>query len=106
MTLRRPASISKPTDVRPVSSTLYFLPVATRMPLKFGAEVTTEVTCARVCLTVTDAQGRVAEGWGETPLSVHWVWPSSLTYEDRHQTLKRFCLRLAEAWASFDTPGH
>jgi L-alanine-DL-glutamate epimerase-like enolase superfamily enzyme len=96
----------KPTDVRPVASTLYFLPVKTRMPLKFGPEVTTEVTCARVCLTVVDARGRTAEGWGETPLSVHWVWPSHLSYEERHDALKRLCLSLAEAWASFEVSGH
>ena len=96
----------KPTDIRPVASTLYFLPVATRMPLKFGLEVTTEVTCARVRLEVADAQGRVAEGWGETPLSVHWVWPSSLSYEHRHDALKRLCVLLAEAWASFEVSGH
>jgi L-alanine-DL-glutamate epimerase-like enolase superfamily enzyme len=96
----------KPTDVRPIAATLYFLPVTTRMPLKFGTEVTTEVTCARVCLTVTDAQGRVADGWGETPLSVHWVWPSTLSYQDRHDALKRFCQGLAESWARFDTFGH
>jgi L-alanine-DL-glutamate epimerase-like enolase superfamily enzyme len=98
--------MARPTDVRPVASTLYFLPVATRMPLKFGSEVTTEVTCARVRLTVSDAQGRTAEGWGETPLSVHWVWPGSLTYEHRHNALKEISLRLAEAWANFDRTGH
>ncbi len=38
----------KPTDVRPVAISLYFLPIKTRVPLKFGPEVTTEVTCARV----------------------------------------------------------
>ena len=96
----------KPTDVRVAVCRLYFLPVTTRMPLKFGPEVTTEVTCARVRLTVTDSNGRVAEGWGETPLSVHWVWPSSLSYEDRHDVLKQFCVRLAEAWAGFTVPGH
>ena len=70
----------KPTDVRPVAVELYFLPIKARMPLKFGPETTTEVTCARVKLTVEDSHGRRAAGWGETPLSVQWVWPSHLSY--------------------------
>ncbi len=96
----------KPTDIRPVSAALYFLPIKTRMPLKFGPEITTEVTCARVRLTVVDHHGRTAEGWGETPLSVQWVWPSTLSYEARHDTLKRLCIRLVDAWAGCDTTGH
>ena len=46
--------MGKATDVRPVSATLYFLPVETRVPLKFGPEALTYVTCARVRLTVSD----------------------------------------------------
>lgn len=38
--------MARPTDVRPVAAALYFLPIKTRMPLKFGPEITTEVTCA------------------------------------------------------------
>jgi L-alanine-DL-glutamate epimerase-like enolase superfamily enzyme len=57
-------------------------------------------------MRVEGADGRSAEGWGETPLSVQWVWPSSLTYEERHTALRDFSLRLAEAWAQFDMPGH
>jgi L-alanine-DL-glutamate epimerase-like enolase superfamily enzyme len=98
--------MTKPTDVRPVAATLYFLPIRTRMPLKFGTEITTEVTCARVRLEVADARGRSAVGWGETPLSVQWVWPSALSYEARHQVLRQFCERLAAAWARFATFGH
>lgn len=94
------------TDVRPIAAELYFLPIKTRMPLKFGPEVTTEVTCARVRLTVQDIRGRVADGWGETPLSVQWVWPSKLSYAARHEILKLFCKRLARAWAEFDRSGH
>ena len=99
-------STAKPTDVRPAAASLYFLPVQTRVPLKFGPETLTHVTCARVCLTVRDSQGRTAEGWGETPLSVQWVWPGSLSYERRHETLKRFCVTLTRAWADFSVSGH
>src|SRR5271157_2393473 len=38
--------MAKLTDVRPIAAAVYFLPIKTRMPLKFGPEVTTEVTCA------------------------------------------------------------
>src|SRR5262249_16653234 len=50
--------------------------------------------------TVEDATGRRAEGWGETPLSVQWVWPSRLAYEERHQALRSLCVRIAEAWSA------
>jgi L-alanine-DL-glutamate epimerase-like enolase superfamily enzyme len=96
----------KSTDVRLIAAELYFLPIKTRVPLKFGPEITTEVTCARVKLTVRDARGRTAEGWGETPLSVQWVWPSALSYDARHEILKLFCERLTRAWAEFDATGH
>src|ERR1700759_4829455 len=96
-----------PTDVRPVAVELYFLPITARMPLKFGPEVTTEVTCARVRMTVEDASGRRAEGWGETPLSVQWVWPSRLGYEERHQALRSLCVQIARAWTAYAGPaGH
>jgi L-alanine-DL-glutamate epimerase-like enolase superfamily enzyme len=76
------------------------------VPLKFGNETLTEVTCARACVKVTNDQGRTAEGWGETPLSVQWVWPSETSYEERHLALKQFCAELAELWASLRQPGH
>ena len=96
----------KQTDVRPVAAALYFLPVTMRMPLKFGPETVTSVTCARVRLTVADWTGRRADGWGETPLSVTWVWPSKLPYDTRHEALKACCVALTKAWASFDFFGH
>ena len=79
-----PPCPSRPT-VRPVAVELYFLPIKTRMPLKFGPEITTEVTCARVRMTVEDCarpdapwagarrrsassgSGRAAELRGATP---------------------------------------
>jgi len=98
--------VSKSTDVRVVATALYFLEIKNRIPLKFGPETTTEVTCARARVRVADRNGRTAEGWGETPLSVQWAWPSSLPYTGRHERLKAFCVRLAEAWAAFPETGH
>jgi L-alanine-DL-glutamate epimerase-like enolase superfamily enzyme len=98
--------MGKATDVHPISAALHFLPVETRVPLKFGPETLTHVTCARVRLTVSDRARRTAEGWGETPLSVQWVWPSELPYQERQEALQRFCIALTEAWARFDVSGH
>lgn len=98
--------MSKSTDVRVVGAALYFLPVRTRVPLKFGQETLDSVTVARARLTVADAAGRRAEGWGETPLSVQWVWPGKLPYESRHAAMKDFCCELARAWSAFSEFGH
>jgi len=99
-------SEEKDTDVRVVGVELYFLPVQTRVPLKFGAETLTSVTCARARVVVEDRLGRTASGWGETPLSVQWVWPSQLDYSVRHQLLQDFCQELASAWSQFGAQGH
>ena len=100
------SSTGKPTDVRVVGASLYFLPVRTRMPLKFGTETLTSATCARVCVRVRDRAGREAEGWGETPLSVQWTWPGTLSVAERHDAMIAFCKRLADAWAHSNIWGH
>lgn len=97
---------TKPSDIRPIGVRLYFLPVQTRVPLKFGSETLTSVTCARVALRVRDRLGNEAEGWGETPLNVQWVWPSSAPYAARHDALLAFSRLLAARWASHDDSGH
>ncbi|MHC4474327.1 MAG: enolase C-terminal domain-like protein [Planctomycetota bacterium] len=94
------------TDVSVVSVELYFIPIETRIPFKFGRETLTAVTCARVCVTVADRQGQQSEGWGETPLSVQWAWPSSLEYSERNETMQLLCQKLAGAWAKFGQYGH
>jgi len=65
------------TDISTRAVDLYFIPVQTRVPLKFGAETLTSVVCARACVTAADRKGQSAQGWGETPLSVQWAWPGS-----------------------------
>ncbi len=94
------------TDIHPVSVDLYFLPVTTRVPLKFGPETLTSVICARACVTVVDGRGNRAQGWGETPLSVQWVWVSSIAYQERCDAMLEMCRRLARSWAYFRTKGH
>ena len=98
--------MSKSTDVRATDVAVHFLPVETRVPLKFGPEVTTHIVCVRVRMRVADAQGKTAEGWGETPLAVVWTWPSSVSYNEREDVMKAFCLRLAAAWKDFPIFGH
>jgi len=98
--------MAKHHDIRVVGARLYFLPVTTRVPLKFGAETLTAVTCARVALTVETRDGARHTGWGETPLNVQWVWPSTAAYGPRHDALQTFCETLAERWAAFDDWGH
>ncbi len=98
--------MSLPTDIRVRETTLYFLPVENRVPLKFGAQTVTRVTCARVRVRVEDARGRGAEGWGETPLAVAWVWPSALAWEERERRMRDFCILLAREISAFDDSGH
>ncbi len=94
------------TDIRPIAAELYFLPVTTRVPLKFGPETLTSVVCARVRVRVADRTGQTAEGWGETPLSVQWVWPSQVPYKERLETLQQFCRELTGLWAAIRIEGH
>ncbi|MDB2673527.1 mandelate racemase/muconate lactonizing enzyme family protein [Akkermansiaceae bacterium] len=72
---------------------LSFVPVVTRVPLKFGDQTLTEVSCARVAVEV-ESDGKTATGWAETPLSVAWVWPSALGYREREDRLQEFCEKL------------
>lgn len=94
------------TDIRIVDAELFFVPVQTRMPLKFGAESLDWVTCGRAKITVEKPDGSRSIGWGETPLSVQWVWPSSLAYDYRLSRLKGFAKKLNSAIATSRLSGH
>ena len=99
-------SMPKLTDVRVIAVRVYFLPVTLRVPLKFGPEITTQVVCLRACVRVEGRDGKTAEGWGETPLSVSWVWPSKLSMIERARRMEAFGLRLAERLVAFGEFGH
>ncbi|MEY5012203.1 MAG: hypothetical protein RLZZ253_3342 [Verrucomicrobiota bacterium] len=85
---------------------VHLLPVRTRVPLKFGTETLTEVECLRVRVGIRGGDGQRAEGWGETPLSVQWVWPGALPYGPRLDRMRDFCCRIASRWAGFGQCGH
>jgi L-alanine-DL-glutamate epimerase-like enolase superfamily enzyme len=95
-----------PTDIRIRAASWYAVPIQLRIPLKFGAETVTSVVCARVCVEVERADGTRAKGWGETPLSVQWVWPSQVAYLERLNALVDFCNRLTRAYTDFRASGH
>lgn len=98
--------MSRPTDIRVTGAWVYLIPAPMRMPLKFGAETVREVTCARVRVRVVDRAGRVSEGWGETPLSVTWGWPSTVSYAARLEAMLALVRRIAAAWAGHPAFGH
>ncbi len=93
-------------SVRITNASLYFIPVKMRVPLKFGSQVLTKVVCARACVKVEGADGKTAIGWGETPLSVGWVWPSTIDYAERESALQRFTEMLTREVRSFSLEGH
>lgn len=93
-------------DITIADCELYFCPIETRVPLKFGPEITTHVISARAHVQVRDQQGRHAFGWGETPLSVAWVWPGTLSYSYRQERLQAFAATLRDAWKQISYSGH
>ena len=94
------------SDIRISDFSLEFVPIETRVPLKFGTETLSSVTCSRVKVVVENRKGQKAEGWGETPLSVQWVWPSDISYSERHQALMDFSTLLIRRWRDHDQWGH
>jgi L-alanine-DL-glutamate epimerase-like enolase superfamily enzyme len=98
--------VPKSSDIRVREVSLHFLPVAMRVPLKFGAQTVSRAVCARARIVVEDRAGRIAEGWGETPLSVAWVWPSPLPWEERETRMCEFCEVLARELVAFGESGH
>ena len=100
-------SKTKSQIIRITEVALYFIPVEMRVPLKFGNQTLDSVTCARTRVLVESSDGTSrATGWGETPLSVGWVWPADFDYENRHEALKEFTKLLAAEWQNFSTAGH
>ncbi|HUX22909.1 MAG TPA: enolase C-terminal domain-like protein [Spirochaetia bacterium] len=93
-------------DVRVKDTSVYFIPITTRVPLKYGTETVTSVTVCRVRVTVEAADGARAEGWGETPLAIQWVWPGTLPYDYKHNLMKALVLEIASVFSRGSDAGH
>jgi len=94
------------SDIRVRETALYFLPVPTRVPLRFGGNTIKSVTCARVRVTVENSAGVAADGWGETPLSVPWIWNDHTPYKTREDALFELTELLTQAWQDHSLTGH
>lgn len=94
------------TKIRIVGLQVFLLPIRTRVPLKFGTETLTHVSCLRVRILVESDAGKLAEGWGETPLSVQWVWPSVTPYGKRLAVMEQFVQFLADELSRWPSSGH
>ena len=94
------------SDVEWVDVDLRFSKILTRVPLKFGSEILDSVTCARARVGVRKLNGEYGVGWGETPLSVQWVWPSETSYAERHKAMLQFSEILAQNFNEKLQSGH
>ncbi len=79
-----------------MSAKVDFIPVKMRLPLKFGAETIHSIAVAHA---EVGAYGAV--GQGETPLSVGWAWPSTLSFAYREKMMCSFAALLAEKLPEF-----
>lgn len=92
-------------SVRIIDTALYYLPITTITPLKFGRVTVTELECLRVRMTV-ESQGRTYEGWGETPLNIPWAWPEQTAAAAWAPAIRGVCAGIADAWREYGARGH
>ena len=57
--------MTRSSDITIGHISLEFIPVQTRVPLKFGNEVLSSVTCAQACMEVSGVNGQRSLGWGK-----------------------------------------
>lgn len=98
--------MAKDGDMNVRGAALWILPVRMRTPLKFGSQVMESVLCARVAVEVADRAGRRAVGWGETPLSVAWGWPSTADYRPREEAMVSLAAACTRAIPTWPAGGH
>lgn len=102
----RESKMAKTGDVTVRGTAIWVLPARMRTPLKFGSQVMESVLCARVAVEVADRTGRRAVGWGETPLSVGWGWPSTADYRLREEAMVRLATACARDITAWTEDGH
>jgi len=95
------------SDIKILEVTPYFLPVKTRVPLKFGAVVLREVTYAQVKVKAENRKGEVGVGWGAIPLSDFWAFPTKeIAHEIKEKAMVECVRAFCRAAASYKGYAH
>ncbi len=95
------------SDIKILEVTPYFLPVKTRVPLKFGAVVLREVTYAQVKVKAENRKGEVGIGWGAIPLSDFWAFPTKeIAHEIKEKAMVECVRAFCRAVASYKGYAH
>ena len=89
------------SDITVKEAEIIYEPQQARTPLKFGGVVVENLYFCKVRLTVENARGDVADGWGGIFLMDFWGWPdSSLTHEDKERAMQRVTEGFVDAVSS------
>ncbi|MDX2151257.1 MAG: enolase C-terminal domain-like protein [Bryobacteraceae bacterium] len=78
-----------------------------RTPIKFGGTVVDRVTLLNVHVTVSNPQGKRAQGFGSMPLGNVWSWPTrSLRYDETLAAMKALAEKLTPLTRGYREYGH
>ncbi len=78
------------SDISVKEAEIIYEPQQARTPLKFGGVVVENLYFCKVRLTVENARGEVADGWGGIFLMDFWGWPDpSLPHDDKAAAMQK-----------------
>ncbi len=100
-------SQGKPTDVVIRDVQIAFESVPFRSPLKFGGRIVSDSWQINTRITVENAAGRSAHGYGSMPLGNVWAWPSAIMEPAQtERAMKQFAEKTAELFLQSGCSGH
>ena len=95
------------TDIRIEHVSIAYEEYEYRTPIKFGGRVLDRATILNVDCTVRTRDGRVAKGFGSTPLGNIWSFPSkTMSYDQTLRAMKTHAEEMAKITGSYSEYGH